>query len=60
MQSFRTLSVVSTLFLAMIVAGCAPMVIAGSADVDKNAFGAKKRFAVVSIASYKTFRGNRA
>ena len=44
------------LFGAM-VSGCAPMAITGSADVNQKAFGAKKRFAVVSIASLKTFRG---
>ncbi|MBI3480811.1 MAG: hypothetical protein HY016_10725 [Nitrosomonadales bacterium] len=33
------------------------MVITGSADVDKKFFGAKKKFAVVSIAATKTFRG---
>ncbi|MEO8331205.1 MAG: hypothetical protein ABI479_02130 [Gallionella sp.] len=33
------------------------MAITGSADVNKKAFGAKKKFAVVSIASTKTFRG---
>lgn len=44
------------LFGAMI-SGCAPMAITGSADVNQKAFGAKKRFAVVSIASLKTFQG---
>lgn len=37
--------------------GCAQMAITGAADVNKAAFGAKKKFAVVSIASPKTFRG---
>lgn len=33
------------------------MSITGAADVDKKSFGAKKKFAVVSIASLKTFQG---
>ena len=57
MQTFRALSLILTLFLAMALSGCATMVITGSADVDKSSFGAKKRFAIVSIASLKTFRG---
>lgn len=43
--------------IGLMVSGCAPMVITGAADVDKKAFGAKKKFAVVSIASLKTFQG---
>jgi hypothetical protein len=39
------------------VSGCAHTNITGAADVNKQAFGAKKKFAVVSIASTKTFRG---
>jgi hypothetical protein len=39
------------------VSGCAHMTITGAADVDKKSFGAKKKFAVVSIASMKTFQG---
>ena len=46
----------SALFGVMI-SGCAPMAVTGSADVNKQAFGAKKKFAVVSIASMKTFHG---
>ena len=57
MQTFRALSLILTLFLATALSGCATMVITGSADVDQSAFGAKKRFAVVSIASMKTFQG---
>lgn len=41
------------------IAGCAPMTITGAPDLDKTAFGAKKKFAVVSIASLKTFQGER-
>lgn len=46
--------------LAALLAGCAAPVITGSADVDKAAFGGKKRYAVVSIASNKNFTGERA
>lgn len=42
------------------VAGCAPMAVTGAPDLDKTAFGAKKKFAVVSIAALKTFQGERA
>jgi hypothetical protein len=46
-----------TAIVGLIASGCAPMAITGSADVNKQAFGAKKKFAVVSIASMKTFHG---
>ena len=46
-----------TSILVVIVSGCAPMAITGSADVNKQAFGPKKKFAVVSIASMKNFQG---
>jgi hypothetical protein len=46
--------------LGWLLAGCAPMAITGAPDVNKAAFGAKKRFAVVSIASLKTFQGERS
>ena len=51
-----------TLALALLtglLAGCSGMVITGAPDVEKTAFGPKKRFAVVSIASVKTFQGER-
>jgi hypothetical protein len=47
------------LVLVLLLSACAPMAITGSADVDKAAFGAKKRFAVVSIASMKDFYGEK-
>lgn len=47
-------------FIGLMVSGCAPMAITGSADVDKKSFGAKKKFAVVSIASLKTFQGEQS
>ncbi|MGB5539913.1 MAG: hypothetical protein WBO37_07500 [Gammaproteobacteria bacterium] len=45
--------------LVLLLSACAPMTITGGADVDKTAFGAKKRFAVVSIASMKDFYGEK-
>src|SRR3989304_3602843 len=57
MRTFRMYSLALTIFFGLMASGCAPMVITGAADVDKKAFGAKKRFAVVSIASMKTFQG---
>ena len=43
--------------IGIMISGCAPMAITGSADVNKEAFGTKKKFAVVSISSMKTFHG---
>jgi uncharacterized protein YceK len=57
MQTFRIPSLALTLILGVMVSGCAQMVITGSADVNKKAFGAKKKFAVVSVSSLKTFQG---
>ena len=57
MQTFRIYSLTLTIILGVMLSGCAQMVITGSADVDKKAFGAKKKFAVVSISSLKTFQG---
>ncbi|OIR16333.1 hypothetical protein GALL_30550 [mine drainage metagenome] len=57
MQIIRTYSLTLTVIIGVLVSGCAHMAITGSADVDKNSFGAKKRFAVVSIASMKRFQG---
>ena len=45
--------------LVLLLSACAPMTITGGADVNKAAFGAKKRFAVVSIASMKDFYGEK-
>ena len=45
--------------LVLLLTACAPMTITGSADVNKEAFGAQKRFAVVSIASMKDFYGEK-
>lgn len=57
MRSFRIISLAFAATVALMVSGCAQMSITGAADVDKKFFGAKKKFAVVSIASLKTFRG---
>jgi hypothetical protein len=45
--------------LVLLLSACAPIAITGGADVNKAAFGAKKRFAVVSIASMKDFYGEK-
>lgn len=57
MWSFRMQRLVFALIIGLTVSGCAQMAITGAADVDKKSFGAKKKFAVVSIASLKTFQG---
>jgi hypothetical protein len=57
MQTSKIFSITLTIITGLMVSGCAHMIITGAADVDKNAFGAKKKFAVVSIASLKTFQG---
>ena len=57
MNSFRVFGWTLTIIFGLLASGCSTVAITGSADVDKKAFGAKKKFAVVSIASLKTFRG---
>lgn len=57
MWSFRMQRLIFALIVGLMVSGCAQMAITGAADVDKKSFGAKKKFAVVSIASLKTFQG---
>jgi hypothetical protein len=57
MKTFKIYNLALIALLGVMVSGCAPMAITGSADVDQKAFGAKKKFAVVSIASLKTFQG---
>lgn len=44
---------------ALLLNACAPIMITGGADVDNQAFGPKKRFAVVSISAMKTFEGEK-
>lgn len=57
MRFFRIISLIFAAAMVLMASGCAQMAITGSADVDKKSFGAKKKFAVVSIASLKTFQG---
>lgn len=57
MQTFSKISLAFAVGVGLMVSGCAPMAITGAADVDKKSFGARKKFAVVSIASLKTFQG---
>lgn len=59
MRIYRLPSLALTIIVGLMISGCAPMTITGAPDVDKKAFGAKKRFAVVSIASLKTFQGEK-
>ncbi|MGB9093119.1 MAG: hypothetical protein WCB93_03315 [Gallionella sp.] len=57
MKFFKIKGLFFIALLGVMLSGCAPMAITGSADVNKQAFGARKKFAVVSIASMKTFHG---
>jgi len=57
MKTFKMYNLALIALFGVMVSGCAPMAITGSADVNQKAFGAKKKFAVVSIASLKTFQG---
>lgn len=59
MRIFKVYSLALTIIFGLMGSGCATMAITGSADVEKKAFGAKKKFAVVSIASLKTFQGQK-
>src|SRR3990170_1537149 len=59
MRTFRVHGPILTVFLTLVLAGCAAVAITGSTDVEKSAFGSKKRFAVVSISSLKTFSGEK-
>lgn len=57
MRSLKVCSLLVLVTTALLSVGCATPVITGAADVDKAAFTKNKRFAVVSIASFKTFKG---
>ena len=57
MRISRMIGLALTVSIGLMASGCTSMSITGSADVDKKYFGAKKKFAVVSIASLKTFQG---
>lgn len=57
MRFVKSITLLLALITGLVISGCATRTITGSADVDKNSFGAKKKFAVVSIVSMKTFQG---
>lgn len=57
MRILRMTGVTLAAIIGLMLSGCAQMAITGAPDVNKKAFGANKRFAVVSIASLKTFQG---
>ena len=57
MRTLKMNSLALIVIIGLMISGCAQVAITGAADVDKNSFGAKKKFAVVSIASLKTFQG---
>lgn len=59
MKAIKIFRFVFVLILVNSLVGCATSVYTGKADVDKTAFGPKKRFAVVSIASVKYFQGEK-
>jgi len=58
MRIFRTYKLALIAIIGLLLSGCAQIAVTGSADVDKAAFGARKKFAVVSIASIKNFKGD--
>ena len=60
MKISRALASAGLAVLALLLAGCTTVAITGAPDLDKNFFGPKKRFAVVTIAAAKTFQGNRS
>lgn len=59
----KTYQAVGKAVLALVavfsVSGCATVSITGSADVDKAAFASGKKYAIVSVASIKTFQGEK-
>lgn len=57
MNALRMYGLTGIIIFGLMASGCSTMSITGATEVDKKAFGAKKKFAVVSIASLKTFRG---
>ena len=62
MQIYRLSQLMLIGMTSLIASGCisSRTLISGSADVDIKSFGAKKKFAVVSIASTKTFQGKQS
>lgn len=59
MRMLRISGLVIAAIVGLALSGCARMAITGSADVERAAFGAKKRYAVVSIAAMKTVQGEK-
>jgi hypothetical protein len=57
----RRSAIIAAIFtiLAVALTGCAPMSITGSAKIDQGAFNKKKKFAVITIAAAKEFRGEK-
>jgi len=51
--------VISAVFFMVTMSGCAPVAITGKVKAQQDAFGAKKEFAVVSIASIKELHGEK-
>ena len=59
MQHIQLFKSAIVIVLVLLLPACAQMAYTGSADVNKEAFGTKKRFAVVSISSMKDFYGEK-
>lgn len=57
--NFVMSKLVVTMLAVLTVTGCATVAVTGSADVEKAAFTKNKKYAVVSIASMKTFQGEK-
>jgi len=51
--------VISAVFFMVTVNGCSPLAITGKVKAQQDAFGAKKEFAVVTIASVKELHGEK-
>jgi len=51
--------VISALFFMVTSNGCSPLAITGKAKTQEDCFGAKKKFAVVTIASVKELHGEK-
>jgi len=51
--------VISALFFVVTANGCSPLAITGKVKTQQDAFGAKKEFAVVTIASVKEIHGEK-
>ena len=51
--------VISAVFFMVTMSGCAPVAITGKVKAQQDSFGAKKKFAVVTIASVKELHGEK-